>query len=101
MTGTWAITGGCGFVGRNVIRYLLANGVQPGNIRVFDNLSVGKVADLERVTGHVDLNGGWAGNAVAVHKGDIRHRDETSAALLGLRPYRASGRSDGRCSIGR
>jgi UDP-glucose 4-epimerase len=44
----WLITGGCGFIGRNLIRHLVTNDEQH-SIRVLDNLSVGTRADLERV----------------------------------------------------
>lgn len=43
----WLITGGCGFIGRNLIRNLIAEGGH--RIRVIDNLSVGTRADLSRV----------------------------------------------------
>ena len=40
----WLITGGCGFIGKNLIRNLMAT---PGNnIRIVDNLSVGTREDL-------------------------------------------------------
>ncbi len=43
----WLITGGCGFIGRNLIKNLLAEG---GHfIRVVDNLSVGSRDDLSGV----------------------------------------------------
>lgn len=43
----WLITGGCGFIGTNLIKYL----VHQGNhcIRIVDNLSVGTTDDLEKV----------------------------------------------------
>ena len=43
----WLITGGCGFIGRNLIKNL----VDEGNhyIRVIDNLSVGTKSDLSQV----------------------------------------------------
>lgn len=45
---SWLITGGCGFIGLNLIRALLSGGVT--DIRIVDNLSVGTVEDLESVT---------------------------------------------------
>lgn len=47
MVTRWLITGGCGFIGRNLIRNLLNEG---GHfIRVVDNLSVGSKDDLSQV----------------------------------------------------
>jgi UDP-glucose 4-epimerase len=43
----WLITGGCGFIGRNLIRQLLARG--DISIRVADNLSVGSRHDLAKI----------------------------------------------------
>lgn len=44
---SWLITGGCGFIGRNLIKSLMAEG---GHfIRVIDNLKVGTRDDLSRV----------------------------------------------------
>jgi len=44
----WLVTGGCGFIGTNLIYKLRLSGVN--NIRVVDNLSVGTREDLSRVT---------------------------------------------------
>jgi UDP-glucose 4-epimerase len=44
----WLITGGCGFIGTNLIRRLVKTGEH--SIRVIDNLSVGSRYDLEHVT---------------------------------------------------
>ena len=44
---SWLITGGAGFIGCNLIRRLVAEGVP--YIRVLDNLSVGSRDDLKRV----------------------------------------------------
>lgn len=43
----WLITGGCGFIGRNLIRNLMNEGGH--YIRVVDNLSVGSKGDLSEV----------------------------------------------------
>lgn len=43
----WLVTGGCGFVGRNLIRLLLKR--SNDTIRVVDNLSVGTQAELEAI----------------------------------------------------
>lgn len=44
----WLITGGCGFIGANLVGHILR--ISPrSNIRVIDNLSVGKEEDLREV----------------------------------------------------
>lgn len=50
----WLVTGGCGFIGRNLIHYLRGKGEHM--IRVIDNLSVGSRADLGAVSDFVELN---------------------------------------------
>jgi len=45
----WIITGGCGFIGKNLVKRLLKDGFQ--DIRVIDNLSVGTSYDLENDSG--------------------------------------------------
>ncbi len=50
----WYISGGCGFIGLNLIRYILDN--QLGNIRILDNFSVGNKSDLSKVTKFSLLN---------------------------------------------
>jgi len=48
MVKQWLVTGGCGFIGTNIIRDLIKQ--KPGEkLRVLDNLSVGKREDLARV----------------------------------------------------
>lgn len=47
MVTRWLITGGCGFIGRNLVRSLLAEGGHA--IRVVDNLSGGSAGDLAGV----------------------------------------------------
>ena len=48
----WLITGGCGFIGTNLVRRLLRSGDVA--IRVVDNLSVGGRDDLARVASFVE-----------------------------------------------
>ena len=50
------VTGGCGFIGANLIPLLVGNGYQ---VRVLDNLSRGSVAYLQNIS-------------VDIHQGDIR-----------------------------
>ena len=52
MKSNWLITGGCGFIGTNLIRRLGTDGGVA--VRVLDNLSVGTLEDLRCVTGSVD-----------------------------------------------
>ncbi|MCI5130992.1 MAG: NAD-dependent epimerase/dehydratase family protein [Candidatus Electrothrix sp. EH2] len=53
MVKRWLITGGCGFIGTALIRYLLGNG-QAQYIRVLDNLTVGTKKDLRAVCDFVE-----------------------------------------------
>jgi len=48
----WLITGGCGFIGRSLIKNLLAEGGHC--IRIVDNLSVGSPEELGEITGFVE-----------------------------------------------
>lgn len=45
----WLITGGCGFIGTSLIKELMEISDKSINIRVLDNLSVGKEEDLKEV----------------------------------------------------
>lgn len=56
MVTRWLITGGCGFIGRNLIQNLCNEGGHA--IRVIDNLSVGTRQDLSRVCDFVELDSG-------------------------------------------
>lgn len=69
----WLITGGCGFIGRNLIKTLL-NKKEQINIRVVDNYSVGKLTNLEYATTNyqeVDSICNWNISSVQVVNGDI------------------------------
>ncbi len=50
----WLVTGGCGFIGRSLIKNLLAEGGH--YIRIIDNLSVGSINDLEQVTDVIETS---------------------------------------------
>jgi UDP-glucose 4-epimerase len=50
----WLITGGCGFIGRNLVKDLLAE--RDHSIRIIDNLSVGKREDLLEVCAFEEID---------------------------------------------
>jgi len=81
----WLITGGCGFIGRSLIALLRENGVSPGNIRVFDNLTVGTVNDLQSVIDYEQgkLNWSFDDTSCDLIVGDIRNYPEIMAAAEG------------------
>jgi len=68
------ITGGCGFIGRNLIRKLLQRG---DRVRVLDNLSVGSRAELESVAA-VQPDPAWPEDSehIALVVGDIRKKQD-------------------------
>lgn len=69
----WLITGGCGFLGTNLIKDLLEEGGHA--IRIIDNLSVGSREDLTRVCSFAEVDAGtadWGGEPpVQLIVGDI------------------------------
>lgn len=82
----WLITGGCGFIGTNIIRRLLAESPET-NIRVLDDLSVGTREDLGEIADFVEIEQGdaapdWTGVQLLV--GDIRDKDAALAAAGGV-----------------
>lgn len=67
----YLITGGCGFIGRNLVSKLIENGVQAKQIVIVDNFSVGTPADLNGIvstTTKNDINQ----DAVLIIEADIR-----------------------------
>jgi|SRR5665213_37064 len=81
----WLITGGCGFIGRNLVRVLLQRTNDP--IRVLDDLSVGKREELASIGPLVerraaDLNWGACGRLELV-VADIRDAASIKAATVG------------------
>jgi UDP-glucose 4-epimerase len=98
--GSVLITGGCGFIGVNLVRRLASQGAPA--IRILDNLSVGSTAALAEALsplGAVQGNGNgghgavrWTipnaegrGSEVHLHVGDIRNRDDVRRAVEGVR----------------
>jgi UDP-glucose 4-epimerase len=77
----WLITGGCGFVGVNLVKQLVARGDQ---VRVLDNLSVGSRDDLRCVAKLADEGGGeHADTAVELIVGDVRDAAVVERAVDG------------------
>ncbi len=74
----WLITGGCGFIGRNLIKELLHQhtGI---TIRVVDNFSVGKPSDLEYATDDFEVVPNTAAlnweHPLQIIEGDIMNAD--------------------------
>lgn len=67
----WLITGGCGFIGRNLIKNIISFD-KDYSIKIFDNLSVGKVQDVEDYCGlKVEIDSKWKKNSVTLVVGDI------------------------------
>lgn len=71
----WLVTGGCGFIGRNLVRRLLT-GCGHG-IRIVDNFSVGTRADLEAIMVTFD-------DQVEIVEGDIRDEALALSVTAGI-----------------
>lgn len=69
----WLITGGCGFIGKAVIRDLLE---QEGHqVRVFDNLAVGRRSDIEEIGSVQEVDDPAKWNKFSFVCGDVRDLD--------------------------
>ncbi|MCE7995860.1 MAG: NAD-dependent epimerase/dehydratase family protein [Roseivirga sp.] len=70
----WLITGGCGFIGRNLIKMLI-NRNPEDSIRVIDNFSVGTPDDLDYATDNYReetiKQADWSAKEIQVIQGDI------------------------------
>ncbi len=82
----WLITGGCGFVGSALATRLEAGGDH--RLRVFDNLSVGRLEDLTRLGVAARRRVGptsfpRSGEPVQVVVGDVTDREQVAAAAAG------------------
>jgi UDP-glucose 4-epimerase len=82
----WLITGGCGFIGTNLIRHLVNDGGH--SIRVFDNLSVGTRSDLRDVVPFDERDSDRPGSllegeTVQLVVGDVRTADQAQRAASG------------------
>lgn len=81
----WLITGGCGFLGTNLIRALLEEGGH--RIRVVDNLVVGSRADLVAIADFEELDAGSLAEPTAPVElvvGDIRDAELAQRAARGM-----------------
>lgn len=82
----WLITGGCGFIGRNLIKDLVSESGH--QIRVLDNLSVGTRSDLARVCDFHETSLAVPGSAVGgkpeLVVGDILDADVCIKAAEGM-----------------
>lgn len=85
-TENWLISGGCGFIGVNLINHILKNN-SDANIRVIDNLTEGtpkalrEVCDFREITAN-DLR--VPPHAVELVVGDIRDFELCSLACQGI-----------------
>ncbi|OKS87020.1 SDR family oxidoreductase [Mucilaginibacter polytrichastri] len=70
---TFLVTGGAGFIGSNLVQYLITHGA--GHVKVLDNLSNGYYSNIEEYEG--------LGNFEFI-KGDIRDLETCKAALAGV-----------------
>ena len=70
---SFLITGGAGFIGSNLVEYLLK--YQAGKIRVLDNLSTGHIQNIRDFLSHP---------AVEFIEGDIRHYETCRSAVAGM-----------------
>ena len=84
----WLITGGCGFIGTNLVRWLRDHGSHA--IRVVDNLAVGKREDLAEVAPFTEIKResvsptfGSADSSVQLLVGDIQDADLAHEAAAG------------------
>lgn len=93
----WLITGGCGFIGCNLIKNLVCE--KQIRIRIIDNLSVGSTADLKKICRykkidpntlsakegqHRDVTTGNPAPQVELLVGDIRDPEITRLAAQGM-----------------
>jgi UDP-glucose 4-epimerase len=70
MSDSFAVTGGAGFIGSQVVRTLLARGAS--RVVVIDNLLTGRAENLDEVRGNIDF-----------HRLDIRNYDGVLSAISG------------------
>ncbi len=82
----WCITGGCGFIGSNLVAKLVANGQ---TVRVLDDLSVGDRAVLQRISPVKECAAGDTStmidraDVVELAVGDICNESDIARSVLG------------------
>lgn len=72
-TASFLVTGGAGFIGSNIVEYLLYHGA--GKVRVLDNFSTGSLKNIEPFLNHP---------AFELMEGDIRDFDTCVSALKNI-----------------
>lgn len=70
---SFLVTGGAGFIGSNLVTYLLKYGA--GKVRVLDNFSTGSMRNLEELSLY---------NSFELIEGDIRNPDDCKLAVEGI-----------------
>jgi UDP-glucose 4-epimerase len=73
---TYLVTGGAGFIGSHIVDELVRRGE---HVRVLDNFSTGKRANLQLPTSNLQLP-----TAIDIIEGDIRDRDAVQRAVTGV-----------------
>lgn len=68
----YLVTGGCGFIGTNLVEYLIQN--TEDDITVLDNLSQGKLEYLKKIDGYSDQR-------IDFLKGDVRDLEDVKRAI--------------------
>lgn len=70
---SFLVTGGAGFIGSNIVEYLLKYGAK--KVRVLDNFATGSRKNLEAFTDHTSFE---------LIEGDIRNMDDCKRAMNGM-----------------